>query len=576
MTVKTLDALVVGCGFGGIYMLRELRETLKLNVKAIDMNGDVGGTWYANRYPGAMSDTESYIYRYSWDKEDLQQQHWSHHYIQGPDVLAYLKHVVDRHGLRKDMQFDTELISADWDDSISQWQLQIKHNNITQHYVVRYLVTALGILSRPNYPDISGISSFKGHLIHTAAWPADIDLSNKRVGIIGNGSTGIQVITAIAPKVKQLLSFQRHPQYSVPSGDRPVSPEYREWVNSNYETIFEKVRKSITGMGVPESTTPFTSIPESERTQVFQQLWSQGNGFRFMFGGFSDVATDKQANEAACDFIRSKIDEIVTDKEKARKLKPWDYHARRPLCDGGYYKSFNLPHVDVVALKETPITRIVENGIETSIIDDPSKTTVHELDAIIFATGFDAIEGNYNRLRFRGRDGLTLRDKWATQGPTSYLGVSVPSFPNMFLVLGPQGPFCNIPPAIEAEVRLCRDLIARAEDIRGQEGKKGKGVVECTEEAEKSWLDECERAAEGSLFKETASWIFGCNVPGKTVALRFYFGGLGRYNEVVEDVVKEGYKGWVGLGGEGSQEKVNGRVEKTDGVVNGEKKEVEV
>ncbi|KIY04157.1 uncharacterized protein Z520_00849 [Fonsecaea multimorphosa CBS 102226] len=536
------DALIVGAGFGGIYQLYRLRE-IGLSCKVIDMASDVGGTWYWNRYPGAMSDTESFVYRFSWDKEDLRTYPWTHHYVKQPDVLAYLEHVVERHNLRKDMQFNTELLSAVWNDTSKYWQVELSTGESLK---VRYLVTALGLLSKANYPDIPGIDTFQGLKIHTAKWPRGLDLTGKRVGIIGCGSTGVQVITDIASRVKSLTCFQRHPQYSVPSGDRPVDPAYREWVNANYDAIWAQVKDSTVGFGFVESTTPFKSVTsQEERDTIFETLWEAGNGFRFMFGGFNDLATDREANEAACEFIRNKIRQIVKDPEKARKLQPHDYYARRPLCDGGYFEQFNRDNVDIVHLQETPITRITERGVLTS------DNKLYELDVLIFATGFDAIEGNYNRIRIRGRNGLTLKDYWDPQGPTSYLGVSVPHFPNLLLITGPQGPFTNLPPALEAHVDLISRLIARAEELRkasSPEPNPTTPVVEVTPEAEKEWCLECERVAEGSLFKETASWIFGQNVPGKKYALRFFFGGLKAFYEHVQRVIDNGYVGFKGLG----------------------------
>lgn len=480
-----------------------------------------------------MSDTESFIYRYSWDKEDLLTYPWSHYYVKQPEVLKYLEHVVERHDLRRDMQFNTELLSADWDEASRKWRVELSTGE-TVH--VRYLVTALGLLSKANYPDIPGLDTFQGVKCHTAAWPRDLDLTGKRVGVIGCGSTGVQVITDIAPKVSSLISFQRHPQYTVPSGDRPVEPGYREGVNERYDEIFEQVKNSIVGFGFVESTVPFDSVtsPE-EREAIFERLWEQGNGFKFMFDGFCDIATNRAANEAACAFIRKKIGQIVRDPEKARKLQPHDHYARRPLCDGGYFERFNLAHVDVVQLQETPITRVTPTGIETT-------AGSHDLDVIVFATGFDAIEGNYNRIRIRGRGGLTLKDYWTPNGPTAYLGVSVPNFPNLLMITGPQGPFTNLPPAIEAHVDMISGLIARAEESRAHTGEDP--VVESLPEAEQEWLNECERMAEGSLFKETASWIFGQNVPGKKYALRFYFGGLKSFYEAVQKVIDNDYAGF--------------------------------
>lgn len=531
---RPVDAMIVGAGFGGIYQLYRLRE-MGLSAKVIDMAGDVGGTWYWNRYPGAMSDTESFVYRYSWDKEDLQTYPWSHHYVKQPDVLAYLMHVVDKYDLRKNMQFNTELLSADWNEEAKVWHIEVSTG---ETYVARYLVTALGLLSKANYPDVPGLNSFKGEMCHTAAWRPEIQVMDKRVGVIGCGSTGIQVITDIANRVKSLICFQRHPQYSVPSGDKPVNPEYRKWVNENYDNILGQVRNSICGFGFVESAVPFHQSSSEQREQIFEELWNQGNGFRFMFGGFCDIATNKEANEAACQFIRRKISQIVRDPEKARKLTPHDWYARRPLCDGGYYKQFNREHVDIVDLRETPITVITPEGIQTS------DGVVHKLDLIIFATGFDAVEGNYNRIRIKGRGGRTLREHWDPQGPTSYLGVSVAGFPNLFMITGPQGPFTNLPPAIEAHVELISRCIERAEKNRTDDIQ---GVIEALPEAEKEWGQECDRVADGSLFKETASWIFGSNVAGKKYALRFYFGGLANYYQYVQNMMDDGFRGFKPL-----------------------------
>lgn len=443
--------------------------------------------WHNHRL--TLPDQESYIYRFSWDKEDLLSYPWKEHYVKQPEVLAYLNHVVDKYDLRKYMQLNTELLSADWDDLKHVWRIQVSTG---ETFAARYLVTALGLLSKQNYPDINGIDRYKGEMYHTAKWPQGFDFTGKRAGVIGCGSTGVQVITDIAKRVKSLTCFQRHPQYSVPSGDGPVSPEYREYVNHHYDEIFDQVRNSITAFGFKESTIPAMSVSPEERERIFQENWDKGNGFRFMFGTFCDITYDKEANEAACDFIRRKIAQIVQDPEKARKLTPHDYYARRPLCDGGYFEQFNRDNVDVVDLKETPITEMTEKGIKTG---DGKE---HELDVIIFATGFDAVGGNYTRVRIHGREGETLKDHWK-EGPTSYLGVCVPNFPNLFMITGPNGPFTNIPPTIETHVEFITQAIKQAEENRA--------VVEATLEAEKGWSETCEQLAANSLFKVTDSWV---------------------------------------------------------------------
>ncbi|EFX06506.1 cyclohexanone monooxygenase [Grosmannia clavigera kw1407] len=529
-TEESFDALVVGAGFGGIYQLYSLRQ-LGLSVKLIDVASDVGGTWYWNRYPGAMSDTESFVYRYTWDAEDLQTYPWSHHYVKQPEVLAYLKHVVQRHDLRKHMQFNTKFLSADWSEAEKVWNVDVSTG---ARYKVRYLITALGLLSRQNYPDIPGIDSFSGVKCHTSTWDPSIDLKDKRVGVIGCGSTGVQVITAIAGTVRELVCFQRHPQYSVPSGDGPVSPEYRAEINANYDKIVKQNQSSAYGFGFVESDRSYDSFSPEEREQMFESLWKRGNGFRFFGSGFSDLSTNRAANEAACEFIRKKIAQIVKDPVKAQKLQPHEPYARRPLCDGGYYEKFNRDNVFLVDLKETPIAAITPKGIKTS---DGKE---HELDVIIFATGFDAVDGQYKTLNIRGQDGKSLKEHWEN-GATSVLGTSIAHFPNFFIVAGPQTAFSSMPVLIEATVDFITGAIKRAEEL-SVNGKQA--TIEATEAAEIEWTKTCKDLVEGSLFKETDSWIFGRNIPGKPYSVTFYFGGLGRFRTLMHKMIEEGYPGY--------------------------------
>lgn len=526
----TVDALVVGAGVGGIYSTYRLSRT-GLNVQCIDMASDVGGTWYWNTYPGAMSDTESYLYRYSWDKEDLQTYPWTHHYVYQPEILEYLRHVVRRHDLRKFMRFNTEMQKATWDDGEGRWVVSCSGGLVIH---ARYLVNCLGLLSKPNYPDIPGISSFAGQLVHTAKWESNLDLKGKKVGIIGNGSTGVQVMTAVASEVDLLVSFQRHPQYSVPSGQGPVSKEYRDNINNNYDKIWQDVWASSTAFGVPETTRKTMDATPEERRQAFEEVWAKGNGFRFMFSAFGDITTNAEANEEACKFIRSKIDEIVRDPKKAEALKPRDLYARRPLCDSGYYQIFNRDNVDIVDLRESPIQEIVPEGVRTRGKDGNS--TVHPLDVLIFATGFDAIEGNYLRISITGRQGKSIQEHWQ-KGSTAFGAVACSGFPNMFLVSGPQGAFANFPVVIESEIDFITDCIIHSE-------AKETHVVEVTAAAERGWSDLCDQLVEGSLFKSTASWIFGANVQGRKASTKFYFGGLNRYREWTRRQVEERFPGF--------------------------------
>ncbi|KAJ9606509.1 hypothetical protein H2200_009470 [Cladophialophora chaetospira] len=565
MRTIELDALVVGAGFAGIYQLYSLRK-LGHSVKIIDRAGGVGGTWYWNRYPGAMSDSESFVYRFTWDREDLKTYPWANHYLQGPEIRKYLDHMVDKHDLRKDIQLNTELLSADWDSQHNVWKVTTSTNEV---FVARYLITALGLLSTPKIPDIAGIHDFKGQIHHTSRWTDDIDLTDKRVGVMGNGSTGVQVITAIASQVKSLVSFQRHPQYSVPSGNRPVKPEYREWVNEHYDEIMDNLYKTATCFGFTESTTPFASVDPDKREEVFQRLWDEGNAFKFMFAGFSDISSNKEANEAACHFVKSKIAQIVTDPEKARKLMPSEPYARRPLCDGGYYKQFNRPNVDIVNLLDTPIDHINATGVKTA------DGKFYELDLLILATGFDPVEGSYTRSRFHGKSGQSLTDYWKN-GPTSYLGCFVPGFPNLLMISGPQSPFTNIPPNVETQVNLHCKLIQRAEELRASGTST---TIESIPEAESDWLEHCKELADATLFPSVPSWLFA-NVPGAPGPItRFFLGGLAAYIGILDGVVRADYDGFVAPLGSGRKEVHNG-LRKTGslekGSVNNEAVEVAV
>ena len=508
-------------------MLHKLRDQLGLSVRAFEKGGGVGGTWYFNTYPGAKSDTEGFVYRYSFDRDLLQEWDWSTRYLDQPDVLAYLRHVVERHDLARDITLDTEVTGAVYDEDADLWRVSTATG---ETLTSRYLVNALGLLAKSNMPDIPGRDSFAGRLVHTNAWPADLDITGKRVGVIGTGSTGTQFIVAAARTAGHLTVFQRSPQYCVPSGNGPVDPAEVERTKQNFDAIWEQVRGSVVAFGFEESGVEAMSVSEQERRRVFQENWDKGNGFRFMFGTFCDIATNPEANAAAAEFIRSKIAEIVDDPETARKLTPTDLYAKRPLCNEGYYETYNRDDVELVSIRENPIEEITPQGVRTA------DGVTHELDVLVLATGFDAVDGNYRAMDLRGRGGRHVDEHWA-DGPTSYLGVAKAGFPNMFMVLGPNGPFTNLPPSIEAQVDWIGGLIETAE-------RDGVRTVEPTAAAEDGWTATCSEIANMTLFPQADSWIFGANIPGKKNAVMFYMAGIGAYRQKLGEVAEAGYEGF--------------------------------
>ena len=523
-----LDAVVIGSGFAGLYALHKLRNGLGLNVRSFDDAGDVGGTWYWNRYPGARSDTEVTAYCYSFDRELFNDWKWTERYPRQHEILNYLNHVADRYDLRRSITFDTTIKSAVFNEVTNRWEVLTSGG---EQITAQFLVAGVGLLSSTVYPDYKGIDTFAGQTYHTARWPLEgFDLSGKRVGVIGTGSSGVQLITDVAPQVDKLVVFQRRPQYSVPAQHGPIPSETLAGIHADYDGYWDSVRKSITAFGFAESAVPAMSVSEDERERVFEEAWNIGGGFRYMFATFGDIGVDPVSNEAAAAFIRRKIKEIVKDPKTAEALTPYDLYARRPLCDAGYYETFNRDNVEIVDLRVDPIEEITPTGVRTASGD-------HALDVIVFATGFDAVTGNYVKIDIQGRNGEQLRDKWV-DGPRCHLGVVNAGYPNMFMIFGPMGPFTNQPPAHETQV----DWIAGAiERVRAS----GAGFIEATKEAEDAWVDECNTIAHATLFTKIDSWINGANVEGKPVSVMFYMAGMGAYCDRLQQLVDNDYEGFT-------------------------------
>jgi cyclohexanone monooxygenase len=524
---QKLDAIVFGAGFAGLVMQHKLQNNLGLNSRVIDKADGVGGTWYWNRYPGARSDTEAWVYCYSFDPKLYREWKWTERYPRETEIRSYLEHVADRFDLRKNIVFSSTVLSAHFNERTNRWDVETDKGD---RYSAKFLVTGLGILSAPNKPPFPGEERFKGRVLHTANWPKEpIDFHGKRVGVIGNGSTGVQVITELASQVKELTLFQRSPQYSVPAQNHALDPKFLETIAENLDEYFDRVCQSATVFAFEHGTVGAMDVSPEERERVFEKAWNDGGGFNFMFGTFNDIAVSRESNAAASDFIRRKISKIVTDPAKLEVVMPTDLYARRPLCDNGYYEAINRDNVSVLNIRKNPIVEFTEKGIRTS-----EKEV--ELDYVIFATGFDAVTGNFTRIDFQGRNGVKMGDHWA-KGPRAFLGLSAAGFPNMFALYGPPGPFTNQPPAIEWQAEWVAKAIqyANAHNI---------DVIEATPEAEQAWLDECKRIEETTLFHKIDWWVSGANIPGKAKAVSFYMGGFGEYMKHAQESASQGYKGY--------------------------------
>ncbi len=526
-----LDAVVLGAGFSGLYMLYRMRELLGMSVQVYEAGDGVGGTWYWNRYPGARCDSESYMYCFSFDKQLMQEWEWTGKYPEQPEILKYLNHVADRFDLRRNIQFNTRVTAAHYDEANNLWHVETdKGDKVT----ARYFITGIGCLSSGQIPDIKGRDTFEGDAYHTGSWPHEgVDFTGKRVGIIGTGSSGVQAIPVIAKQAGHLYVFQRTPQYTIPARHGTVDKAFLDDVKSRYDEIWEKARWSAGGLPVEPSEQSALAVNDEERRAVYEKAWEEG-GFKFLYGTFGDIAVDRRANDTASEFIRSKIREIVKDPETAEKLVPTDhpFSSKRPLIDTDYFDTYNRENVTLVDIRHSPIEEITPKGIKT-------EDEEYELDIIVFATGFDAMTGTYNRIDIRGRGGERLKDKWA-DGPKAYLGLASAGFPNMFMITGPGSPsvLSNMPVSIEQHVEWTSDLLeySRERDI---------ATIEADAEAEAEWVAHVNDIAQATLFPLADSWYLGANIPGKPRVFMPYAGGVNLYREKCIEVASEGYTGFV-------------------------------
>jgi cyclohexanone monooxygenase len=524
---QRFDVVVVGAGFSGLYMLHKLRQS-GYSVRVLEAGSGVGGTWYWNRYPGARCDVESIEYSYSFD-EDLQREwEWTERYPAQPEILRYLEHVADRFDLRRDIRFDTTATSATWDDDAKQWAIATSSGD---EVAARFLVMATGCLSAANLPDIPGRDSFEGDTYHTGRWPHEgVDFTGKRVGVIGTGSSAVQSIPIIAQQADEVIVFQRTPTYSVPAHNRPLAPGELEHVKANYADLRERQRASGAGFAAPAPVDSALAVDDEARRKEYEARWERG-GLLYL-GAYIDLVLSPEANDTAAEFVRGKIREIVKDPEVAEKLVPTQPIGCKRLCvDTGYYETFNRSNVKLVDISTSPIEAITPSGIRALGED-------FDVDAIVFATGFDAMTGALNRIDITGRNGLELRKAWS-EGPRTYLGLAVPGFPNMFIVTGPGSPsvLTNMVVSIEHHVGWISDCIDHLRE-------HGIATIEADEESATNWVAYVNGVADLTVFPSCNSWYLGANVPGKPRVF-MPLPGFAPYAMQCAQIAQDGYTGFT-------------------------------
>lgn len=526
-----LDVAVVGAGFSGLYLIHRLSR-MGFSVRAFDSAGDVGGTWYWNRYPGARCDVESMQYSYSFDDELQQDWNWSERFATQPEILAYAQHVAERYGLKRFVQFNTTVTSAEFDQTTQSWTLTTDTGETIR---ARFCVMATGCLSASRMPEIPGAESFGGEVYHTGAWPHDpVDFAGKAVGVIGTGSSAIQAIPELARQAGHLTVFQRTPNFSVPARNAPLTPdEVARW-KGDYPALRKRAREETRSGTIYEFAvkSALEATPE-EREAEYQRRWDKG-GANFMHA-YNDLVVNEQSNETAADFVRRKIREIVHDPQTAELLTPTDYpiFTKRICVDSDYYATFNRPNVTLVDIRRDPIEAITPDGLVTR------SAARYCFDALVYATGFDAMTGALLRVDIRGEGGASLRDKWR-DGPRAYLGLMSAGFPNLFMVTGPGSPsvLSNVITSIEQHVEFITDCIDHMRNA-------GLARIDPDANAEERWVTHVGEAAAGTLLPKAASWYMGANIPGKPRIMMPYVGGVDRYRRICDEVVAKNYEGFV-------------------------------
>lgn len=526
-----LDVVIIGAGFAGIYAVKALRDA-GLRVRAFEAGSGIGGTWFWNCYPGARCDVESRDYSYSFSAELQKEWTWSERYPAQPEVLRYLNHVADRFDLWPDIQLATTVTAASWDAGQAQWVVTTGDG---QRHAARFVVSAVGCLSASSVPGIPGLESFAGTWLHTSAWPKDgIDFTGQKVAVIGTGSTGIQVAPEIAAQAEHLYVFQRTAHYAVPNRNAPTDPDADAALKARYADYRAAARESILGVPLAGTGTSALQASPQEREALYRERWEAGGGMPFLAGTYIDLLTSREANDTVADFIRARIREIVADAEVAEQLCPVSYPvgAKRLAQSDDYYAMFNRENVSLVNARSSPITAITAHGIETS-------AGRYEVDAIVFATGFDAISGALAKVDVTGAGGQSLASAWA-EGPRSYLGIAPAGFPNFFIVTGPGSPsvFSNMVLSIEQHVEWIRDAISH---VRAANARS----IEALPAAQQAWVAHTQEVAYSTLFPLAESWYVGANIPGKPRFFSPYVGGVGPYRRKCDEVAASGYEGFA-------------------------------
>jgi cyclohexanone monooxygenase len=528
------DAIIIGAGFSGMYMLHSLRDKLGMQVSVFEAGDGVGGTWYWNRYPGARCDSDSYIYCYTFDKKLLQEWEWSERYPEQDEILRYLEHCATRFDLKRDIQFGKRVVETTFDEKTDLWTVRTDKGDVAS---ASYIIAAVGSLSATNVPAFKGLSSFTGKCYHTSQWPHDgVDFTAKRVGVIGTGATAVQAIPEIAQQSKRLTVFQRTPNFCVPARNGKVDPEITMSRKADYDAVRERIKNSFFGFElnfIPKSVLETT--PE-EREKEFDRMWDVG-GFSFWLANYQDMFFSKEANDLIADYLKRKIRSTVNDPVIAEKLVPktYAYGTKRQPLDTNYFETFNKKNVLLVdASTDGPIEEITPSGIRAGGKE-------YSLDIIVIATGFDAMTGPLKKLGVKGRGGRTLSEEWK-DGPQSYLGLSIAGFPNLFMITGPQSPsvLSNMPVSIEQHVEWITDCIAHMRRNQLE-------TIEATAEAQQQWVGHVAEVVNTTLMPGANSWYMGANIPGKPRRFLPYLGaeGVGGYRKKCAEIAAKGYEGFV-------------------------------